>query len=215
MSAPTLEPPALLIPASEGEPIPLRLSYEEFLDWLDEDKHAEWVDGEVIMHSPVSLRHTKVGRFLINVTLNFVEDNDLGEIAYDPFQMKTGPNLPSRAPDILFVAKENAHRLKPNLLEGPAGLVVEIVSPESRGRDRGDKYYEYEQGGVREYWLLDPERRRAEFYLLGVDGRYAPAIIDDQKRFRSGALAGFWLQVDWLWQDPLPTLRDVLKAWDA
>jgi hypothetical protein len=34
-----------------------KLSYEEFLDWCDEDTLAEWVDGEIIMYSPASLIH--------------------------------------------------------------------------------------------------------------------------------------------------------------
>ena len=139
-------------------PLP-RLTCDEFLDWLDEDKHAEWVDGRVVLHDPVSRKHTQVGGLLIGAVRIFVEDNDLGEVAYDPFQMRIDAVASSRAPDILFAAKENLHRLKKNYLDGPADLVVEIISPESRGRDRGDKHFEYEKGGVREYWLLDPERR--------------------------------------------------------
>ena len=192
-----------------------RMSYEDFLDWLDEDTHAEWVNGEVIMHSPVSLRHQKVGGLLLSIIKIFVEDHQLGQVSYDPFQMKIGPDFPGRAPDILFVATENLVRLKPNLLEGPADLVVEIVSPESRGRDRGDKHFEYERGGVREYWLIDPERTLAEFNHLGPDGRYHLALPDANGVFRSAVLPGLWLKVDWLWQDPPPAVRDVLAAWDA
>jgi Uma2 family endonuclease len=200
--------------STEPQTDPVRMTYEEFLDWLDEDKHAEWVNGEVIMHSPVSARHNRIGRFLISTMLAFVESKSLGEIAYDPFQMKTGPNLPSRAPDILFVANANLHRLKTNLLEGPADLVVEIVSPESRGRDRGDKFYEYEAGGVREYWLIDPERRRAEFYLLGDDGQYALSPLDSDGRFYSNVLPDLYLRTEWLFQNPLPPLREVLRVWE-
>lgn len=192
-----------------------RMSYEEFLDWLDEDTHAEWVNGEVIMHSPVSARHQKVGRFLLRVLSEWVERGNLGEIMYDPFQMKIGPDFPGRAPDILYVAQENLARLKPNLLEGPADLVVEIVSPGSRGVDRGDKHFEYERGGVREYWLIDPERTLAEFNRLEPDGRYHLATPDENGVFRSAVLPGFWLKVDWLWQDPPPAVRDVLSAWEA
>jgi Uma2 family endonuclease len=57
-------------------------------------------------------------------------------------------------------------------LEGPADLVVEITSRDSRARDRGEKFYEYEQGGGRGYWLLDYLRRQGEFYQLGLGGIY-------------------------------------------
>ena len=49
-------------------------------------------------------------------------------------------------------------------LDGPADVVVEIISPESRLRDRGEKFAEYEMGGVREYWLIDSERHEADWY---------------------------------------------------
>src|SRR5438128_552423 len=103
---------------------PLYMTFEEYLDWLDEDKHAEWVNGEVVMHSPVSRKHTIVASFLLAPMKVFVDAHQLGFLAYEPFQMKIAPDLPSRSPDILFVAKENIDRVKSNYLEGPADLVV-------------------------------------------------------------------------------------------
>ena len=88
---------------------------------------------------------------------------------------------------------------------------MEIVSRESFNRDRKDKYREYQAAGVREYWLVDPDHRRAEFFRLGADGQYHPAPPDDQGIFHSEALPGFWLKTDWLWQDPLPDEVDVLR----
>ncbi|MBV9848533.1 MAG: Uma2 family endonuclease [Armatimonadetes bacterium] len=193
---------------------PLRMTYEAYLDWLDEDKHAEWVNGEVITHSPVSRMHATVKGLLLSSLRVFVEDRDLGEVFDEPFLMKIGPDSPGRMPDILFVAKENLSRVKDNLLEGPADLAVEIISPDSRGRDRGDKHYEYERGGIQEYWLIDPERQVAEFYHLGEDGRYALAALDAQGRFYSAVLAGLWIMPAWLWRRPLPTVREVLRAWE-
>lgn len=75
-----------------------------------------------------------------------------------PFQIKLGPEASRREPDVLFVSKTNLERLTENRLEGPADLAVDIISPESRARDRGEKFYEHEQGGVTEYWLIEPTR---------------------------------------------------------
>ena len=190
-----------------------KMTYEEFLDWLDEDTHADWVNGVAMMHRPVSLQHQQIHKFLLQLLDTFVQTRDLGTVAHDPFQMKTGSELPGRAPDILFVADENLGRLKPNVLDGPADLVVEVVSPSSRALDRGAKYYEYEQGGVREYWLVDPERRQAEFYVLGSRGVYDTVLVAEDGVYRSRVLDGLWMKVDWLWQDPLPPVLGVLKEW--
>ena len=193
-----------LRPAVPARPTKLdlpRMTYEQFLEWDFEDPHVEWVNGEVVMMSPVSGEHQFVRRFLMNVFTYFIEEHDLGELLDDPFQMKTAPDLPGRAPDLQFLAKKNLGRLKKNHLEGPADLVVEIISPGSRGTDRGDKFYEYEEGGVKEYCLIDPERKRAEFYRLGRDKQYHLMPAEDGI-FRSAVLKGFWLRVEWLWQRP-------------
>ena len=191
----------------------VKMTYEEFLEWLDEDTHAEWINGEVIFMTPISIEHQNLGRFLLSLISHFADLHQLGVVAYDPFQMKTAPELPSRAPDILFVANENLSRLEETYLNGPADLVVEIISPGSRGTDRGDKFYEYEEGGVCEYWLIDPQRHQAEFYLRGEDGIYCLAPISKEGIFRSAVLKGLWLKTDWLSKESMPSVLDVLKEW--
>ena len=191
-----------------------KMTYKEFLEWDGENQHVEWVNGEVVAMAPIGDVHQDLGRWLISLLTFFVDARGLGAIRYEPFQMKTGPDLPGRAPDILFVSKRNLSRLKKNHLDGPADLVIEIISPGSGAVDRGDKYYEYEQGGVREYWLLDPKRQQAEFYQLGRDGAYHLMPLDDGI-FRSTVLKGLWLGVPWLWQKPLPRTPDVWAKWSA
>ncbi len=186
---------------------PPRMTYEEFLDWADEDTLAEWVDGEVVMYSPASKRHQQIVGFLEKVLGTFVEQHDLGVVLSAPFQMKLEHG---REPDLLFVAREHLERLKETHLDGPADLVVEIVSPESVGRDRGDKFYEYERGGVVEYWLIDPQTKRAEFYQRAASGQYQLVPPDAEGVYRSAVLPGLWLRVVWLWQEPLPAMEDLL-----
>ncbi len=198
-------------PATADSP-PVKMSYEEFLSTWD-GTWAEWVDGEVIKMSPASDLHQDLSDFLTALLRHFVEARDLGIVRSAPFQMKTAPGLPGREPDILFLARAHLDRLKPTYLAGAADMVVEIISPESRARDRGEKFYEYEQGGVREYWLIDPLRKQAEFYRLGEDGVYRLVTVGEDGIFRSQVLDGLFLQVDWLWQEKLPPLLAVLKEW--
>ncbi len=127
--------------------------------------------------------------------------------------MKLGAGLPGRSPDILFVANENLHRMRDGYLDGPADLVIGVISPGSRKVDKEEKFREYERGGVSEYWIIDPKRKEAEFYQLGPQGTYQRVPVGEDGIYRSGILNGFWLRVGWLWQNPLPPLRDVLKEW--
>lgn len=191
------------------------LSYEQFLDWADEDTHAEWVGGKVVWMSPVSRGHAQLKGWLYQLLAWFVAAHELGEVYDEPFQMKLGPDLPGRSPDILVVRRENLGRLRDVYLDGPADLVVEIISPESRARDRVEKFREYEAGGVAEFWLIDPQRRSAEFYSLGEDGCYRLKKPCADGRFRSVVVPGFWITVERLWQRPLKPLLEVLKEWSV
>ncbi|GIV15720.1 MAG: restriction endonuclease [Armatimonadota bacterium] len=205
MAQQTLLQPVRPLPAG-------RISYEQFLEWLDEDTWAEWVDGEVQLMSPVSSEHQEVGSFLITILKLYVSNRQLGVVRYEPFQMKTGVDLPGRSPDILFVSNARRHLLRRTYLDGAADLVVEIVSAESEQRDRVQKFAEYERGGVREYWLIDPEKRLAEFYVLGEDGKYALQMKGEQGVYHSTVLEGFWLRMEWLWE--LPPEVQVLREWE-
>jgi len=191
----------LLATPEPGKMTRHKVTYEEFLAWADEDTLAEWVDGEVVMVAPASDRHQDLARFLISVLGIYVETRQLGVIRPAPFQMKLEHG---REPDLLFVAREHLGRLKETHLDGPADLVVEIISPESIERDRGTKFVEYEAGGIPEYWLLDPLRQWAEFYQLGEEGRYTVAFSGQVGIYRSRVMPGLWLRVEWFWQDPLP-----------
>jgi len=187
---------------------PLRMTYEEFPAWADEDTLAEWVDGEVVMCSPASRQHQEISLFLGQTVGRYVEQQGLGRVLLSPFQMKLQRS--GREPDLLFLAQEHLKRLRQTHLDGPADLAVEIVSPESVGRDRGKKFYEYERAGIPEYWLIDPRTKRAEFYQLTAAGQYQLVLPDAEGIYCSAVLPGLWLRVEWLWQKPLPAVEDVL-----
>jgi len=190
-------------------PRPRKMTYEDFLDWADEDTPAEWVDGEIIMVTPVSNEHQDIVDFLTSILRTFVETRRLGRVLSAPFQMKLARS--GREPDLLFIANEHLDRLKEAFLDGPADLVVEVVSPESAGRDRGEKFYEYEAAGIPEYWLIDPVRQQSEFYQLDETGRYHLVPPDAEGIYHSRVLPGFRLRITWLWDRPqiLDALREL------
>ncbi len=194
---------------------PQTMTYEEFLDWADEDTYAEWVDGKVEMMSPASVKHQDILGFLASLLRFYAEDNAAGQVFAAPFQMRLSNVKRGREPDLLFVLQQNAGRLRNSYLDGPADLAIEIVSPESVLRDRGAKYAEYEAGGVREYWIIDAEAQRADFFVLDGEGRYQRATPDANGKYVSAALPDLWINVGWLWQTPLPPVRQVLGEWEA
>lgn len=206
-----VESPNTVAPVINGNTA--KITYEEFLHLYD-GQHAEYVSGEVLTYMSVSKKHNQLTKFLIRILESFVEMKKLGEIFTEPYQMKMtfGDEIKGREPDIFFVKNEDSDRLKSNFLEGAADLVIEIISPESRSRDRGDKFYEYETAGVKEYWLIDYERQEARFYELNQDGIYQLATTENGI-YSSKVLDGLSIKTEWFWQEKLPELMDVLKDW--
>jgi Uma2 family endonuclease len=95
-------------------------------------------------------------------------------------------------------------------MNGGPDIAVEIVSRESHHRDYVKKKQLYQDAGVLEYWLIDPLQRRVEFYCLH-ENRYELMPLERNRIFRSTALEGFWLDVEWLFAEPLPKSYEKLQ----
>lgn len=181
------------------QPIASRyITYEEYLAGEGDNPCSEWVNGKVLDLSLISDEHNKVSGFLLLLLQMWASEHQAGEVRYEPFNMKTGPLLSGRSPDVLFIAAAHQDRIRRNFLDGPADIVVEVISPESRQRNTVEKPDEYAQGGVPEYWLVDYENQQSRFYALERNGVYQEITIGDDFLFRSRVLPGLWLDTRWL-----------------
>ncbi|MDQ2998421.1 MAG: Uma2 family endonuclease [Chloroflexota bacterium] len=181
-----------------------RMSYEEYKHWEHQGGLTEWVDGEVHIYMPPTILHQRMVAFLAFLLQGFVRLHRLGEVLSAPITMRAIEGANAREPDLFFLATEHLGYLTETELNGPADLAVEIISLDSVLRDRDDKFYEYQAGGIREYWIIDPrpKRKRADFFVLDQNGMYQPVPVADGI-YRSAVLPNFWLKIDWLWaEDP-------------
>lgn len=129
------------------------------------------------------------------------------------FVIRLGDN--GLTPDQIVIAPERLDNLHEYYFDGPPTIVIEITLPGTADYDRVFKRRLYEQAGVPEYWLFEPETRQATFWRLGADGRYSDAAVGRDDIFFSTALPGLalslshlWLMDDTDWQQPhLPFLR--------
>ena len=130
----------------------------------------------------------------------WVRQHKLGKTGMAPLDMVLSAGRAVQ-PDVLFVSHERLDIIKTRIM-GPADLVAEVISPESRRRDRFDKRDLYEQHGVREYWLIDPEAATVEVLHLESGeyrllGRWRPG-----EQARSRLLDGFAVPVAELFSEP-------------
>ena len=73
-------------------------------------------------------------------------------------------------PDLLVICHD--YDLDAKRFEGAPDLVLEILSPSTRSKDMLLKLYKYQNAGVREYWIVDPDHERVLVYDFGTDSYY-------------------------------------------
>lgn len=137
---------------------------------LRDDQKAEFINGEVVQHSPVKEKHNAIRQNLEFLLLRFVRKNKLGVIRSEKALVQLTRN--DFEPDLCFFNTEKATSFKADTMFYPApDFVVEILSNSTAGRDRGVKKEDYALHGVQEYWIVDPDRKVLEQYIL-TDKQY-------------------------------------------
>jgi Uma2 family endonuclease len=134
---------------------------------------------------------------------------DLGEVYGNSVLLRLPMRPSARMPDVMVVSRDCVREW---WIEGTALLAAEFLSEDSLDRDLVDKRAEFEQAGIREYPVIDARPGQREFHYLRLDdaGRYQEVEPDDQGRYHSVSLPGFWLDPKWFWQDPLPNVERVM-----
>ncbi len=145
----------------------------QFLETVRDDQKAEFINGEVILHSPAKLRHLRVSSNIVFHLEQHVRAHALGIVLVEKALVSLTRN--DYEPDISFVAKARATAFAPDQMQFPApDLVVELLSPSTSKHDRGIKHVDYAAHGVTEYWIVDAETETIEQYVLEGE-RYALA----------------------------------------
>jgi len=186
-----------------GEVVATNVSLEDYMEYYAAD-YCEWVEG-VVIQMAASLKHNNLCDYLRLLLAAYFELRPVGRVISQPFVMRLAA-FPQRRrePDLLIVLDGNTGKISETYLDGAADICIEVVSEESVERDHGDKFHEYERGGVPEYWILDPLRGEPRFYRLDENGRYIRQNEDEAGNYRTPALPGFVLHVPTLWQETLP-----------
>jgi Uma2 family endonuclease len=142
-----------------------RWTFEQTVAELPEtNQPTELWDGERVISPSPSFFHQKIVDRFHDCLKTWVREHRLGETGISPIDMVLTPQRATQ-PDVVFISNRRLGIIK-RAIEGPADLVAEVISPESRRRDRIDKRELYELHGVREYWLIDPESPTVEVLYL-------------------------------------------------
>lgn len=169
-----------------------------------ETRFVEFEDGEVIVHSPVNIRHQRITLFLTMLLQGYVRNRNLGQGLNGPAVVRLRPGL-NYEPDIFFIPRDRLDHIAEEYFAGAPGLIVEAISRGTRNHDLKTKASVYREHAVPEYWVVDPERK-VLFRHLPPSEPLGPYLVREHAlgRVESLAIPKFWLDISWHWQDPLP-----------
>lgn len=141
---------------------------EQFYNDIDEQQKVEFINGQIVVHSPVKLQHLNGGGLLFQILNVYVRKHQIGYVGAEKMMITLDRN--DYEPDICFFRTEKSKHFQRNQSLFPApDLVVEFLSKGTQHIDRGIKYQDYQLAGVEEYWIIDPEKETVEQYRLAAN----------------------------------------------
>ena len=143
-------------------------TYEDLKSWEPDNYRHEIIEGEHFMSPSPSVYHQEIIRKLTIYLSQHVQKKGLGRIFVSPIDV-VFHETDVCVPDLIFINKENDAIIKAENIQGAPDLVIEILSPSTKKRDRELKYKRYAYYGVKEYWIIDPEKQLVEVYDLAAN----------------------------------------------
>ena len=181
-----------------------KLTSAELLLLPDDGKRHELIDGvHYVTPSPRIPHQVLVGRIFVAMSNFLTGHQHLGRVFLSPVDVVMSEhNLV--VPDLLFVARDQQSILTEANVQGVPALVVEVLSPSTRRRDEGIKRKLFDQKGVREYRVVDPQNCRVSICRRSADGSFPivstlTAAADEQ--IATPLLPGFELSLSELFAD--------------
>lgn len=157
-------------PRPSAAKVPRRYTYAEVcVEFPESTQPSELWDGTLVMSPSPSFFHQEVVLRLYRQLHDWAASRELGKVIAAPIDMVLSEHRVTQ-PDVVFIARARLDIIQ-RVIMGPADLVAEVISLGSRNRDRIEKRDLYEQYGLKEYWILDPEARTVDVLRLEA-GRY-------------------------------------------
>lgn len=163
----------MALPAEET-----RYTFADCLTW-DENKRVEIIYGEAFLMAAPSSIHQEISMEISRQFANYLEGKKC-RVYPAPFDVRLfekGGDAPENVdtvvePDISIVCDNG--KIDMYGCKGAPDLIVEILSPSSLRNDRLVKLRLYQRAGVKEYWIVDPENKTVQVFLLDDSGTLQP-----------------------------------------
>jgi len=174
------------------------LTYKEYEALPADGRRYEIHDGELSVTPAPSPRHQTTSRNLFTALHAYVSARGLGEVWYAPFDVILADTAIVQ-PDIIYVERARLDVVSARGVEGPPTLAVEIFSLSTTLTARVTKPRLYARHGVPYFWLVDPEGRMIDAFVLGPDGYALAARVSGRQPVGLPPFADLGLVPESLW----------------
>ncbi len=189
-----------------------RKKREKFYNDITESEKAEFINGEIIIHSSVKKEHNDATSLLHGLIGIYVSKNKLGYVGIEKIMISLSRN--DYEPDICFFDKSKSDKFKPeqSLFPSP-DLVVEVLSKGTSKNDQGVKFEDYQAHNILEYWIIDPVKKIIEQYRLSENGSYELILKAGSGIIESKAIKGFSIPIEAIFDEDknLEAVENLLK----
>ncbi len=166
---------------------------KQFYEEMNESQKVEFIEGEIIVHSPAKDIHIAVQQNLSAIVSTYVITKKLGKVRGEKALVRLTRN--DFEPDLSYFSKVSASKIKDDTLFFPSpDLVIEILSTSTEKTDRGIKFKDYELHGVKEYWIVDTSKKIIEQYIL-QKGKFDLAVKAKTGEINCNTLKGFSIPI--------------------
>ena len=141
-------------------------NYDDYCHLPDDGVQYEVIEGVPYLMPAPLVRHQLAGTHLATDLAMHLRPTRAGVVLTAPIDVLLADDATPVQPDVLVVLKDRLSIVKDKFVEGAPDLVVEVLSPSNKTRDRVLKFRLYQKHGVKEYWLVDREMRTIEIFVL-------------------------------------------------
>jgi Uma2 family endonuclease len=170
----------------------------------ESNKIIELSEGRLIISPSPTEQHQEIVGNIFFMLRNYLSKYNIGKVLMAPMDTRLKKGI-IRQPDIVFMSNEHLDR-NTNKRWGIPDLAIEVTSPGTKKEDRKDKYIEYEKAGIKEYWILDPDKQTVEVFTLEnatyklfgkwKSGESVLPLLGGTRIAKSKLLDGFEVSVD-------------------
>ena len=186
-----------------------------FYNDITEQEKVEFINGEIIVHSPVMKRHNSASLLLAQLMNVYNIKHQMGFVGIEKIMITLTRN--DYEPDICFFRKEKSDSFieKQTLFPAP-DFIIEILSEGTKKRDRGTsvrgvKFKDYQAHHIEEYWIIDPDHQTVEQYHL-EEGEYELLLKSSEGNIKSFVMTDFQIPIQSIFDEAinLETLKKLM-----